>query len=71
MPRLVKCRHQGPGVPQGRVQRPLLFSLHLTYNNKNTDSELSLCPEDYKCSIIIKNIDDTNKYQENIDTFGN
>ena len=58
------------GVPQGTVSGPLLFSLYINNITEDTDSELRLFADDCVCYREFKDIEDTVKLQEEIDSLG-
>ena len=58
------------GVPQGTVSGPLLFSLYINDITEDTDSELRLFADDCVCYREIKDVEDTVKLQEEIDSLG-
>ena len=58
-----------PGVPQGTVLCPLLFSLHINNISFGIDSQIRLFADDCVCYREIKTVEDTLKLQKNIDLF--
>ena len=59
-----------PGVPQGIVLDPLLFSLYINQLSLDTESEIRLFADDCICYREIKNEEDTLKRQRDIDRLG-
>ena len=58
------------GVPQGTVLGPLLFSLYISDNSSDTESEIRLFADDCVCYREIKDEEDTMKLQSDIDRLG-
>ena len=58
------------GVPQGTVLGPLLFALYINDITEDIDSELRLFADDGVCYREIKDTEDTEKLQEDIDRLG-
>ena len=59
-----------PGVPQGTVLGPLLFSLYINDISADIESEIRLSADDCVCYREIKNEEDTLKLQRDIDRLG-
>ena len=60
-----------PGVPQGTVLGPLLFSLHINDKTADIESEIRRFADDCVCYRDIKDKEDTLKLQRDIDRLGN
>ena len=56
------------GVPRDTVLGHLLFSLHI--NDITSESEIKLFADDSVCYREIKNVEDTEKLQKDIDRLG-
>ena len=58
------------GVPQGTVLGPLLFSLYINDIMDGIESEIRLFADDCVCYHKTDSIEDTSKFQKDIDQLG-
>ena len=58
------------GVPQSTVLRPHLFSLYINDITVRIESEIRLFADDCICYHQIDSIEDTSKFQKDIDQLG-